>query len=52
MGRNQPVQDFAARGKRIEGRDLIGSHEAVIAFDVSRKDSSQPAFHFDWLRQG
>jgi hypothetical protein len=52
MGRDQPVQDFPARGKRIEGRDLIGSHEAAIAFDVSRKDSGQPALHFKWLRQG
>jgi hypothetical protein len=34
MGRNQPVQDFAARGKPIEGRDLIGSHEAAVALNV------------------
>ena len=39
-------------GKRIEGCDLIGSHEAAIALDVGRKDSSQPALHFNWVRQG
>ena len=52
MGRNQPVQDFPARGKGIEGSDLIGPHEAAIALNVSRKDSSQPALHFNGLCQG
>jgi hypothetical protein len=52
MGRDQPIQNFTARRKRIEGRDLIGPHEAAIALDVGRKDSGQPALHFDWLRQG
>ena len=50
--RNQPVQDFPARGEGIECSDLIGSHEAAIALDVSRKDSSQPALRFNGLGQG
>jgi hypothetical protein len=52
VARNQPVQDFAARGKGIEGRNLIDPHEAAIALNVSRKDSSQPALYFNRLRQG
>jgi hypothetical protein len=49
---NKPVQDFPALRESIEGRDLIGSHEAAIAFDVSRKNSSQPALRFNGLGQG
>jgi hypothetical protein len=52
MRRNQPVEDFPARGKGIQGSDLIGSHEAAIALDVSRKYSSQSALHFNRLGQG
>jgi hypothetical protein len=52
MGRNHSVQDFPARGKGIEGSDLIGSHEAAVALDVSCKDSSQPTLHFNRLCQG
>jgi hypothetical protein len=51
MGRNQPIQDFASRGEGMEGSHLIGSHEAAIAFNVSRKDSSQTALRFDGLSQ-
>jgi len=39
MARNQPVEYFPARSKGIEGSDLIGSHEAAIALDISGKDS-------------
>ena len=52
LGRNQPVQDFPARGEGFEGGDLIGSHEAAIALHVSRKDSSQSALRFNGLGQG
>jgi hypothetical protein len=52
VGRNQPVQDFPARGEGIEGGDLIGPHEAAVALYVSRKDSCQPALDFNWLGQG
>ena len=34
MRRNQPVQDFPARGKGINGSDLVGSHEAAVALHV------------------
>jgi hypothetical protein len=46
------VEDFPAHREGIEGSDLIGSHEAAIALNVSRKDSSQAALHFNWVRQG
>jgi hypothetical protein len=49
---NQPVQDFPARRKGIEGSDLIGSHEAAVALNVSRKDGSQAALHCNRLCQG
>src|SRR5712672_1210015 len=52
MVRNQPIQDFAARSEGIKGSDLIGSHEPAVALDISCKDSGQPSFHFDWVRQG
>jgi hypothetical protein len=52
MRRNQPVQDFPARGEGVKGSDFIGTHEAAIALNVSRKDSRQPAFHFNRIGQG
>jgi hypothetical protein len=52
MRGNQAVQDFPARGKGIEGGDLIGTHEAAIALNISRKDSSQPTLYLHWVRQG
>jgi hypothetical protein len=52
MGRNQSIQDFPARSEGIEGSDLIASHEAAVALDVSCKDSSQATLHFHWVRQG
>jgi hypothetical protein len=52
MARDQSVQDFPARRERIQGRYLIGSHEAAIALHVSREDSSQPALRFNGLGQG
>ena len=50
--RYQAVQDFPARRKRLEGGDLIGSHEAAIALHISREDSSQSALRFNGLGQG
>jgi hypothetical protein len=52
MARNQPVQDFPSRGERILGSNLIGAHEATIAFDVSREDGRQPALYFNSGCQG
>jgi hypothetical protein len=43
MRPDEPVQDFPALGKGIKGSDLIGSHEAAIALNVGRKDSSNGA---------
>ena len=52
MARYQPVQDFPACGECIKGSDLISPHEAAIALNVSREDSSQPALRFNGLGQG
>ena len=51
MGGDQPVQDFPARCKGIKGSDLIGSHEAAIALNISREDGGQPALRFNGLGQ-
>ena len=52
MRRNLPVEDFPARRKSVQGSDLIGSHEAAIALNVSRENSSQSALHFNGVCQG
>jgi hypothetical protein len=49
---NQAIQDFPARSEGIKGSDLVGPHEATVALNVSRKDSSQPALHCNRLGQG
>src|SRR5260370_7674158 len=46
MGRNQPIQDFPPRGKRIEGSNLIGSHAPAVALTVTSKNISQAALPF------
>jgi len=52
MGRNQAVQDFSVGAEALENGDFVGSHEAAIALNVSRKDSSQPTLRFNGLGQG
>jgi len=49
---NEPIQNFPARGKGIEGADLIGPHEAAIALHISRENCSQTTLGFNGLGHG
>jgi hypothetical protein len=36
---DEPIEDRATLGEPLERADLIGTHEAAVAFHVCREDS-------------